>query len=216
MEWNLGLGAHVPLVPRFCWCSTSKVIISNPASVVRHRQSEKLEVVNSFRGDVTTAKEKARNVTISSIPPVINPPDTEEKISSINAGLLQLCQEQEVSFADNTSMFTLGGGSLNDGYFEQDGHHITATAMNKLTRRLQVHLKDDAINTCDAVEQPKSSSSQNHRRPNYQTHAGQQQDIRCDYCPETGHVKDTCRHGRRVRCYSCNKYGHKSKFCSGR
>ncbi len=62
-------------------------------------------------------------------------------------------QEQQVSFADNISMFTLGDGSLNDGYFEQDGHHIAATETNKLTRSLQVHMKDDDINPCDAVEQ---------------------------------------------------------------
>ncbi len=41
-----------------------------------------VEVVNSFRGVVTAAKEKARNVTISSIPPVINPPDTDQKKKS--------------------------------------------------------------------------------------------------------------------------------------
>ena len=46
------------------------------------------EVVNFFCRGVTATEEKTRHVTVPSIPPVINPPDTEEKISSINAGLL--------------------------------------------------------------------------------------------------------------------------------
>ena len=36
----------------------------------------------------------------------------------------------------------------------------------------------------------------------------------CYFCGESGHVKDSCRHGHRVECNTCGGLGHKAKFCT--
>ena len=37
--------------------------------------------------------------------------------------------------------------------------------------------------------------------------------VRCFYCSETGHLKDYCRHGGKLKYFKCDRLGHKSKFC---
>ena len=49
--------------------------------------------------DIT--KDKAHNVTISSIPPLLDLTDSENKVATVNAGLLQLFEESKIAFADN-------------------------------------------------------------------------------------------------------------------
>jgi predicted NAD-dependent protein-ADP-ribosyltransferase YbiA (DUF1768 family) len=36
---------------------------------------------------------------------------------------------------------------------------------------------------------------------------------RCDFCSETGHLKNTCQHRNYVQCYQCSGWGHKSNNC---
>ena len=35
----------------------------------------------------------------------------------------------------------------------------------------------------------------------------------CYFCGESGHVKQNCRHDRKLQCHTCQSFGHKSKFC---
>ncbi len=71
---------------------------------------------------ITAAQDKTCDVTVAATP---QPPDstgTLEFTESVNAGLLQLCQEQKVTtltkvtYSDKTDMFLLKDGSVNDGY----------------------------------------------------------------------------------------------------
>ncbi len=172
------------------------------------------DIVESYRVIVDIAKDKARNVTISSIPPLLDLTDSENKVASVNAGLLQLCQESKITFAGNTSMFTLGDGSTNDGYFEQDGYHITPTATNKLIKRLGVKLRDDNCNPCDATAQRHQESQGRRQDTPTQPYPNRRSDVRCFYCGETGHVKNSCHHGQKVQCHTCKSFGHKAKFCT--
>ena len=55
-----------------------------------------------------------------------------------------------------------------------------------------------------------------HKRRNrhtYQDSGHVTKQIRCWFCAETGHSKDSCWHQRPVRCGTCNRLGHKSKMC---
>ena len=36
----------------------------------------------------------------------------------------------------------------------------------------------------------------------------------CNFCGETGHLKDNCRHKAPVTCYQCGHQGHKQKHCT--
>ena len=35
----------------------------------------------------------------------------------------------------------------------------------------------------------------------------------CLYCGEDNHYTRECRHGRKIKCYECNRLGHKGKLC---
>ena len=40
------------------------------------------------------------------------------------------------------------------------------------------------------------------------------QSKRCTNCGESNHSKEDCGFSRQIKCYRCNTYGHKQKFCS--
>ena len=105
-------------------------------------------VVEAYASVIDTAKMKARTVTVSSICPRMKIADTTNTIYAVNAGLVTLCADKEVSFADSTPSFTLGDGSVNDGYLQRDGVHLTHAAMNRLARNLSMRTKNAASGVC--------------------------------------------------------------------
>ncbi len=174
------------------------------------------DITESYRHLIRDAKEKCENVVVSSICPRLSSTETQEKIDAVNAGLTAACNDMDgVTFLDSTPSFCLEDGSTNDGYLLADGVNLTAKALNKLGRKLQLLSKND--NDGIATDRRK-----NQTRPLKQceetSHNRQQirrgRDIRCDYCAESGHVKGSCRHGQQVQCYTCRGWGHKAKFCT--
>ena len=47
-----------------------------------------------------------------------------------------------------------------------------------------------------------------HRRPDNKNNQPT-----CHFCGVPGHMKNQCRFGDYLRCFSCKAYGHKSKYC---
>ena len=110
-------------------------------------------------------------------------------------------------------MFTLGDGSTNDGYFEQDGYHITPTATNSSReQRLGIKPKDGNRNPCDATVQPRQRSRGRSQDTQGQSYSNRMSDIRCFYCDETGHVPPLSADGRKVQCHTDKCFHHKAKF----
>ena len=69
--------------------------------------------------------------------------EIKETISSVNAELVALCEEKEnVTFVDIDPMFKLSDGSFNDGYLMGDCVHLTDKALNKITLKLNLRMKD--------------------------------------------------------------------------
>ena len=103
-------------------CHCDNKVVASPA-----------EVVENYYNLMDSACQKAQKVVISSICPRLNNDDTQEVIQTVNEGLRATCANKErITFVDNTKMFTLGDGSINDGYLCSDVIHITKTAINKL------------------------------------------------------------------------------------
>ena len=65
--------------------------------------------------------------------------------------------------------------------------------------------------TVRQTEDPTTDGGHGRRRHTPGHH--KQSNVRCFFCGESGHVKDTCRHGSKVECHTCGAYGHKAKFC---
>ncbi len=167
------------------------------------------DITESYRHLIRDAKEKCENVVVSSICPRLSSTETQEKIDAVNAGLTAACNDMDgVTFLGSTSSFRLEDGSTNDGYLLADGVHLTAKAVNKLGRKLQLPSKND--NDGIATDRRKIQTQTSHNRQEIR----RGRDIRCDYCAESGHIKGSCRHGQQVQCYTCRGWGHKAKFCT--
>ena len=184
-------------------------------------------VIDAFASVIDAAKAKASTVTVSSVCPRLKTADTTNTIDAVNAGLVTLCAEKDVIFADSTPSFTLGDGSVNDGYLHRDGVHLTHAAVNRLAKNLRLKKRHDASDVCSGERKPQH---QNPHPPTAPSHGGDAEwtTVRhrgrqarqvsgatrasCYFCGEEGHTMDNCRHGRPIECNTCHRPGHKSKF----
>ena len=92
------------------------------------------DVVEAYSSVIDTALVKARTVIVSSVYSRLTTHETTSTINAVNAGLVSLCDEKNVTFINNTPSFTLSDGSVNDGY-QQDGVHLMTTAVIYTQRR---------------------------------------------------------------------------------
>lgn len=190
------------------------------------------DIIKGFDSLLVDAKSKARQVFVSSICPRISSEETNDKIDAVNAGLNVICSDRNVAFIDNAPSFHLGDGAINDGYFVADGIHLNRAAVNKLAQNLKLRIKDKAEGACKDMSNRTGRPNKNDhlsrslasRGPIIARHEGASSRrtgaqhqmaglVRCDYCGESGHIKENCRHGREVKCHLCHRLGHKSKFC---
>ncbi len=114
------------------------------------------DIIEDYRTLVTATKTKAEQVTVSSILPRLKSAEVKTKIDDVNAGLQVMCGEESVNFVDNRNSFHLGDGTVNDGYFVNDGVHLNTKATNKLVQNLQLKLKDGLQSACNPQRQSKT------------------------------------------------------------
>ena len=181
-------------------------------------------IVSSFGGLIDSAKSKSQDVIVTSICPRLTSEDTQERIEAVNAGLLAICNEREkVEFRDLSNIFKLADGSVNDGYIQKDGVHITQSAMNKIASKLNLKIKNQKEGVC------KTERGNGSRGSNYATQMPARSRPRqklqvqptlsnspaswCFNCGEPNHVRDRCRHSAPLQCHRCKHSGHKAKFC---
>ena len=107
------------------------------------------DIIDSYNDLLDVTCSKANTVTVSSVCPRLTSQATQDTIEAVNAGLLSLCTDKpNVVFVDNSPSFSLGDGTLNDGYFLPDGIHITRPAVNKLAQNLKLRIRDKAEGAC--------------------------------------------------------------------
>ena len=170
------------------------------------------DTIEQFSSLLATACGKADEVVISSVCPRLDTSRDQEHFASFNAGLQSICEDKGCVFIDNNPTFTLADGSVNDGFLINKGPHLSRAGKNRLVKQLKLQVIDDDVTKC--------------RRPtgsfNPRTGAGtrqrniQNQERGCYNCGERNHVTNNCRHGQPVVCTSCNRRGHKAKFCRQR
>ena len=114
-------------------------------------------IVATYGGLLDMAIINARNVTVSRICTRMTTTETQQTIDAVNAGLLSMCDERAVKFVDNTPLFTLSDGSVNDGYLQPDGVHITRKAIDKIARNLCLQVKDTTRGVCNGADKMRQS-----------------------------------------------------------
>ncbi len=75
------------------------------------------DIVQRYSALIEDAKAISQYVTISSVCPRID--DVTELDEPFNTNLHVLCEDKDCEFIDHTPIFTLGHGSINDGYLTQ-------------------------------------------------------------------------------------------------
>ena len=116
------------------------------------------DTVEGYSKLIDAAKAKAETVTDSSICPRLTSDELQQNIDAVNAGLIAMCGEKQVLYADSTPCFRLGDGSINDGYLMEDGVHITKQATNKLIQCLQLSVRNSDVGVCKDTKSQHSMS----------------------------------------------------------
>ena len=216
------------------------IIIVGYNDISEAKETDKVtDIIPKYTNLLEKAKTKASQVCVSSCCPRTDKPQLKEKIDSLNSHLEVMCNDNGCDFVDNSPVFTLGDGSINDGYLAAGkGPHLSKSGTNKLASTLKLKVKsghEDITlrhprqrNTPQGNANSRSSSqrpSQNGRRSQHNsTRIHQNTSSRsrnngdilfhrdaCYYCNEQGHSTETCGHKGPVTCHRCGEKGHKSK-----
>lgn len=197
------------------------------------------QVIGEYESLLAASLDKAESLTVCSICPRLGREDVNQTITSVNAALVALCSDKEnVNFLDLDPIFKLGDGSINDGYYENDGIHITTKALNKLCTHMDLKIKSreegciaEKIETKDTndggwqrkpeKERPttiKASPQQHTLNTNYgvkhNVYANNYNRPYCMKCGESNHRTNFCNFNVPATCTICFEKGHKSKFCN--
>ena len=165
------------------------------------------DTIEQFSNLLSYACSKADDVVVSSICPRQDISRNEEDLAAFNAGLQSLCEDKGCVFVDHTQTFTLGDGSVNEGFLLNKGPHLSRAGSNRLAKNLKLQVKGD-----DATKR-RQNTGFNTRTSGARRGRNYNQERGCYNCGERNHVSNNCRHGQPVVCTSCNGRGHKAKFC---
>ena len=219
--------------------SVTHIVGTNDLYDFKDDPSKIPEVIDVYKELINETKAITGEVIISSVCPRLD--EVETLVNPFNDALQNVCQElPEVTFVDNTGIFTLSNGDINDGYLWGQGPHLTKPAVNKLVRNLKIKAKNHTGDVTRSRNEGSRDSStyanvtRSHDRENYEprqrsfhhSHSDSQHRNRnrntttddvvinrngCRFCNEPGHNVDTCRHTRPVVCNKCHGRGHKDK-----
>ena len=160
-------------------------------------------------------------VIISSIPPRKDDTGRQSRVSALNAALITVANDTGATYVDNDQTFKLADGQINDGYLQNDGLHLSKNGTNSLFRNLKLTVKTEHSTVVTRSQRqnqywPNANRNRNYyqqRTPRPSKTTAQSNDRGCYNCGELNHISSNCRHGSRIRCHTCQKLGHKSKYC---
>ena len=167
------------------------------------------ETIESFTHLLETASNKTDEVVVSSVCPRLDSPQNEEHFASFNAGLQSLCEDKECVFVDHSPTFTLADGSVNEGFLIMKGPHLTRAGTNRLVKNLKLDTTGDDV----TIRRHAQRNIPYQRVVQQNGHAATSRQRGCYKCGENNHSSKNCRHEQPVVCRSCNRKGHKAKFC---
>ena len=197
-------------------------------------------IVDQYKSLVKLCKDRTSSVVVSSICPRIGDTDVQNCIDSVNAGLQVMCVDEEVDFRDNSHIFYLKNDSINDGYFLDDGIHLTFKAVDKLSQNLGLTKKEGINSVC--VRKQKRKHENPKRRDNFSSvspasyseqevtydglshqswataykKAGSQKGYgnhRRHHTLANSYNHNNITHEQDIRCYNCFENNHTQKAC---
>ncbi len=99
------------------------------------------DMISEYKSLITDLKAITEEVLVSSICP--HQEDTHNLVDTFNTGLQVLCQDEGISFINNTIAFTCGDGTTNDGYLiNSNSPHLNKAGLIKLAENLKLQAKE--------------------------------------------------------------------------
>ncbi len=118
-------------------------------------------IVGKYKALIEKAQYMASEIKVSSICPRRD--RAKENVAPLNAGLVALCGEMDkCTFINHDPSFTLGDGTMNEGFLIDDGPHLTKAGTNKVANNLGLTMKPGHSDVTKAHN--KGRMPQNNRR----------------------------------------------------
>ena len=94
-------------------------------------------VIECYKSIINPAKDMCQDISIAAIPPRLQPAHAMEHITSLNAYLVALVNEMDISFMDNSEYFLLHNKEVNYGYL-YDQVLLNTKGSNKLAQSMRL------------------------------------------------------------------------------
>ena len=166
----------------------SRVTIQVSSNDCADRETTAKEMTEQYRRMVRGLQDGATETTISAVLPRCNDETANERIANLNAGLQTVADDMACTIIPHAD-FTLNSGKPNDGYYLDDGVHLSKRGSERLIADLQLE---------KAATQKRNVNSSSR--------------VPCEYCGERNHNKKKCRFSYRLICEICGEEGHKGKI----
>ena len=137
--------------------SVTHVVGTNNLCDIKEDPNKIPDVIEEFKVLVNGTKAVTSKVLVSSVCPRLD--DTKDLIEPFNVALQSMCEDCEVTFVDNTKIFTLSNGDVNDGYLWGRGPQLTKPAVNKLVRNLNITTLQDVTDVTKTRQETRGPSS---------------------------------------------------------
>ena len=103
----------------------SRVLIHVGTNDCAERDTMVEKMMDLFERMVCGLKNETVEITISAVLPRCHDDETNGRIASLNVGLQALAQDTASKFIAHEH-YTVASGNTNDGYFLDDGTHVTS------------------------------------------------------------------------------------------
>ena len=147
----------------------SRVTIQVGSNDCADRETTAEEMTEQYRRMVRGLQDGATETTISAVLPRCNDETANERIASLNAGLQTVADDMACAFIPHAD-FTMNSGKPNDGYYLDDGVHLSKRGSERLIADLQLE---------KAATQKRNVNSSSR--------------VPCENCGESNHNENKCR-----------------------
>ena len=94
------------------------------------------ELMSQYSAMVADARLQCPDVRLVTVLPRDVGTDTTDRIDALNAGIVELSNNEGLILINNDETFKLKDGSVNDGYYTGDGVHLNKAGSNRLAKNL--------------------------------------------------------------------------------
>ena len=128
------------------------------------------EILTSYKETVAEARNLTSDIRIAIVLPRDVGQETSERIDALNAGLIEMCTAEGLTLINNEETFKLKDGSINDGYYLDDGTHLIMAGTNRLAKNLKVNLMPGQSKDVTKKPMPRDISRPQYQQPTWASH----------------------------------------------